>query len=127
MLYMFYYADATDKNTILDNFKVRLYPAAKLNCITDKLYRWTTFDKNNNVEVDSTIAFCETQEDLLNTLQGNFINWVTYNNSSPQGKAEFIICNHAFDIADAVVAALNKSIANENVNCKFYKTLGVIK
>lgn len=128
MLYMFYYADAADKNIILNNFKARPYPTAKLNIVTENLWRWTTFDKFGKVEVDSTIALSDNQEDLLNTLQGNFLNWITYNQESPHDKAEFIICNYAFNIADGVVAALNKSIANEKkVNCKFYKTLGVIK
>ena len=123
---MFYYADTADKNAILENFKARLYPAEKLNRVTDNLYRWVTFDKYNKIDVDSSIVFCDTQEDLLNTLQDNFINWVT-NQALPQDKAEFIITFNAFDITDGTVAALNKSIANENINCKFYKTLGLIK
>lgn len=123
---MFYYADTADKNAILENFKARLYPAEKLNCVTDNLYRWVSFDKYNKIDVDSSIVFCDTQEDLLNTLQDNFINWVT-NQALPQDKAEFIITFNAFDITDGTVAALNKSIANENINCKFYKTLGLIK
>ena len=123
---MFYYADAADKNAILENFKVRLYPAEKLNRVTDNLYRWVTFDKYNKIDVDSSIVFCNTQEDLLNTLQDNFINWVT-NQALPQDKAEFIIAFNAFDITDEAVTVLNKSIANENINCKFYKTLGLIK
>lgn len=123
---MFYYADTADKNAILENFKARLYPAEKLNRVTDNLYRWVTFDKYNKIDVDSSIVFCDTQEDLLNTLQDNFINWVT-NQALPQDKAEFIITFNAFDITDETVAALNKSIANENINCKFYKTLGLIK
>lgn len=126
MLYLFYYADIADKNAILENFKVRLYPAEKLNRVTDNLYRWVTFDKYDKIDVDSSITFCDTQEDLLNTLQDNFINWVT-NQALPQDKAEFIITFNAFDITDGTVAALNKSIANENINCKFYKTLGLIK
>lgn len=126
MLYMFYYADTADKNVILENFKARLYPAEKLNRVTDNLYRWVSFDKYNKIDVDSSIVFCDTQEDLLNTLQDNFINWVT-NQALPQDKAEFIITFNAFDITDGAVAALNKSIANENINCKFYKTLGLIK
>lgn len=123
---MFYYADTADKNAILENFKVRLYPAEKLNRVTDNLYRWVTFDKYDKIDVDSSIVFCNTQEDLLNTLQDNFINWVT-NQALPQDKAEFIIAFNAFDITDEAVAVLNKSIANENINCKFYKTLGLIK
>ena len=123
---MFYYADTADKNAILENFKARLYPAEKLNRVTDNLYRWVSFDKYNKIDVDSSIVFCDTQEDLLNTLQDNFINWVT-NQALPQDKAEFIITFNAFDITDGTVAALNKSIANENINCKFYKTLGLIK
>ena len=123
---MFYYADTADKNAILENFKVRLYPIEKLNCVTDNLYRWVSFDKYNKIDVDSSIVFCDTQEDLLNTLQDNFINWVT-NQALPQDKAEFIITFNAFDITDGTVAALNKSIANENINFKFYKTLGLIK
>lgn len=123
---MFYYADTADKNAILENFKVRLYPAEKLNRVTDNLYRWVTFDKYDKIDVDSSIVFCDTQEDLLNTLQDNFINWVT-NQALPQDKAEFIITFNAFDITDEAVAVLNKSIANKNVNCKFYKTLGLIK
>ena len=123
---MFYYADTADKNAILENFKVRLYPPEKLNCVTDNLYRWVTFDKYDKIDVDSSIVFCDTQEDLLNTLQDNFINWVT-NQALPQDKAEFIISFNAFDITDEAVAVLNKSIANKNVNCKFYKTLGLIK
>lgn len=123
---MFYYADTADKNAILENFKVRLYPPEKLNCVTDNLYRWVTFDKYDKIDVDSSIVFCDTQEDLLNTLQDNFINWVT-NQALPQDKAEFIITFNAFDITDEAVAVLNKSIANENINCKFYKTLGLIK
>lgn len=123
---MFYYADTADKNDILENFKARLYPAEKLNRVTDNLYRWVTFDKYNKIDVDSSIVFCDTQEDLLNILQDNFINWVT-NQALPQDKAEFIITFNAFDITDGTVAALNKSIANENINCKFYKTLGLIK
>lgn len=126
MLYMFYYADTADKNAILENFKARLYPVEKLNRVTDNLYRWVSFDKYNKIDVDSSITFCDTQEDLLNTLQDNFINWVT-NQALPQDKAEFIITFNAFDITDGTVAALNKSIANENINCKFYKTLGLIK
>lgn len=74
---MFYYADTADKNAILENFKVRLYPAEKLNCVTNNLYRWVTFDKYDKIDVDSSIIFCDTQDDLLNTLQDNFINWVT--------------------------------------------------
>lgn len=127
MLYMFYYADTADKNAILENFKARLYPAEKLNRVTNNLYRWVTFDKYNKIDVDSSITFCDTQEDLLNTLQGNFINWFTHNRVSPQDKAEFIIAFNAFDITDEAVAVLNKSIANESINCKFYKTLGLIK
>ena len=123
---MFYYADTADKNAILENFKVRLYPVEKLNRVTDNLYRWVTFDKYNKIDVDSSIVFCDNQENLLNTLQDNFINWVT-NQALPQDKAEFIITFNAFDITDGAVAALNKSIANENINCKFYKTLGLIK
>ena len=123
---MFYYADTADKNAILENFKARLYPAEKLNRVTDNLYRWVSFDKYNKIDVDSSIVFCDTQEDLLNTLQDNFINWIT-NQALPQDKAEFIITFNAFDITDGTVAALNKSIANENINCKFYKTLGLIK
>ena len=123
---MFYYADTADKNAILENFKARLYPAEKLNRVTDNLYRWVTFDKYNKIDVDSSIVFCDNQEDLLNNLQDNFINWVT-NQALPQDKAEFIITFNAFDIMDGTVAALNKSIANENINCKFYKTLGLIK
>lgn len=123
---MFYYADTADKNAILENFKARLYPAEKLNRVTDNLYRWVTFNKYNKIDVDSSIVFCDTQEDLLNNLQDNFINWVT-NQALPQDKAEFIITFNAFDITDGAVAALNKSIANENINCKFYKTLGLIK
>ena len=123
---MFYYADTADKNAILENFKARLYPVEKLNRVTDNLYRWVTFDKYNKIDVDSSIVFCDNQEDLLNTLQDNFINWVT-NQALPQDKAEFIITFNAFDITDGAVAALNKSIANENINCKFYKTLGLIK
>ena len=123
---MFYYADTADKNAILENFKARLYPVEKLNYVTDNLYRWVTFDKYNKIDVDSSIVFCDTQEDLLNTLQDNFINWVT-NQALPQDKAEFIITFNAFNITDGAVAALNKSIANENINCKFYKTLGLIK
>ena len=123
---MFYYADTADKNAILENFKARLYPVEKLNRVTDNLYRWVTFDKYNKIDVDSSIVFCDTQEDLLNTLQDNFINLVT-NQALPQDKAEFIITFNAFDITDGTVAALNKSIANENINCKFYKTLGLIK
>lgn len=126
MLYMFYYADTADKNAILENFKARLYPVEKLNRVTDNLYRWVSFDKYNKIDVDSSIVFCDTQENLLNTLQDNFINWVT-NQALPQDKAEFIITFNAFDITDGTVAALNKSIANENINCKFYKTLGLIK
>ena len=126
MLYMFYYADTADKNAILENFKARLYPVEKLNRVTDNLYRWVSFDKYNKIDIDSSIVFCDTQEDLLNTLQDNFINWVT-NQALPQDKAEFIITFNAFDITDGAVAALNKSIANENINCKFYKTLGLIK
>ena len=123
---MFYYADTADKNAILENFKARLYPVEKLNRVTDNLYRWVSFDKYNKIDIDSSIVFCDTQEDLLNTLQDNFINWVT-NQALPQDKAEFIITFNAFDITDGAVAALNKSIANENINCKFYKTLGLIK
>lgn len=124
---MFYYADTADKNAILENFKARLYPAEKLNCITNNWYRWTTFDKYNKIDVDSTITFCDTQEDLLNALQ-DIVNWAIYNNNVlPQDKVEFIIAFNAFDITDEAVAVLNKSIANENVNCKFYKTLGLIK
>ena len=123
---MFYYADTADKNAILENFKARLYPVEKLNRVTDNLYRWVSFDKYDKIDVDSSITFCDTQEDLLNTLQDNFINWVT-NQALPQDKAEFIITFNAFDITDGTVAALNKSIANENINCKFYKTLGLIK
>jgi hypothetical protein len=123
---MFYYADTADKNAILENFKVRLYPTEKLNRVTDNLYRWITFDKYDKIDVDSSIIFCDTQDDLLNTLQDNFINWVT-NQALPQDKAEFIITFNAFDITDEAVAVLNKSIANENINCKFYKTLGLIK
>ena len=123
---MFYYADTADKNAILENFKARLYPAEKLNRVTDNLYRWVSFDKYNKIDVDSSIVFCDTQDNLLNTLQDNFINWVT-NQALPQDKAEFIITFNAFDITDGTVAALNKSIANENINCKFYKTLGLIK
>ena len=123
---MFYYADTADKNAILENFKARLYPAEKLNRVTNNLYRWVSFDKYNKIDVDSSIVFCDTQEDLLNTLQDNFINWVT-NQALPQDKAEFIITFNAFDITDGAIAALNKSIANENINCKFYKTLGLIK
>lgn len=123
---MFYYADTADKNAILENFKARLYPVEKLNRVTDNLYRWISFDKYDKIDVDSSIVFCDTQEDLLNTLQDNFINWVT-NQALPQDKAEFIITFNAFDITDGTVAALNKSIANENINCKFYKTLGLIK
>lgn len=123
---MFYYADTADKNTILENFKARLYPAEKLNRVTDNLYCWVTFDKYNKIDVDSSIVFCDTQEDLLNILQDNFINWVT-NQALPQDKAEFIITFNAFNITDEAVASLNKSIANENINCKFYKTLGLIK
>lgn len=123
---MFYYADTADKNAILKNFKARLYPVEKLNRVTDNLYRWVSFDKYDKIDVDSSIVFCDTQEDLLNTLQDNFINWVT-NQALPQDKAEFIITFNAFDITDGTVAALNKSIANENINCKFYKTLGLIK
>lgn len=123
---MFYYADTADKNTILENFKVRLYLAEKLNRVNNNLYRWVSFDKYNKIDVDSSIVFCDTQDDLLNTLQDNFINWVT-NQALPQDKAEFIITFNAFDITDGTVAALNKSIANENINCKFYKTLGLIK
>ena len=126
MLYMFYYADTADKNAILENFKARLYPAEKLNRVTDNSYRWASFDKYNKIDVDSSITFCDTQEDLLNTLQDNFINWVT-NQALPQDKAGFIIAFNAFDIRDGTVAVLNKSIANENINCKFYKTLGLIK
>lgn len=126
MLYMFYYADTADKNDILKNFKARVYPAEKLNRVTDNLYRWVSFDKYNKIDVDSSIVFCDTQEDLLNALQDNFINWVT-KQALPQDKAEFIITFNAFDITDGTVAALNKSIANENINCKFYKTLGLIK
>ena len=126
MLYMFYYADTADKNAILENFKARLYPAEKLNRVTDNLYRWVSLDKYNKIDVDSSIVFCDTQDNLLNTLQDNFINWVT-NQALPQDKAEFIITFNAFDITDGTVAALNKSIANENINCKFYKTLGLIK
>lgn len=123
---MFYYADTADKNAILENFKVRLYPAEKLNRVTDNLYRWVTFDKYDKIDVDNSIVFCDTQEDLLNTLQDNFINWVT-NQALPQDKAEFIIAFNAFDITDGAIAVLNKSIANENISCKFYKTLGLIK
>ena len=123
---MFYYADTADKNAILENFKARLYPVEKLNRVTDNLYRWVSFDKYNKIDVDSSIVFCDNQENLLNTLQDNFINWVT-NQALPQDKAEFIITFNAFDITDGTVAALNKSIANENINCKFYKTLGLIK
>ena len=123
---MFYYADTADKNAILENFKTRLYPVEKLNRVTDNLYRLVTFNKYNKIDVDSSIIFCDTQDDLLNTLQDNFINWVT-NQALPQDKAEFIITFNAFDITDGTVAALNKSIANENINCKFYKTLGLIK
>lgn len=123
---MFYYADTADKNAILENFKARLYPAEKLNRVTDNLYCWVSFDKYDKIDVDSSIVFCDTQEDLLNNLQDNFINWVT-NQALPQDKAEFIITFNAFDITDGAVAALNKSIANENINCKFYKTLGLIK
>lgn len=123
---MFYYADTADKNVILKNFKARLYPVEKLNRVTDNLYRWVTFDKYDKIDVDSSIVFCDNQENLLNTLQDNFINWVT-NQALPQDKAEFIITFNAFDITDGTVAALNKSIANENINCKFYKTLGLIK
>lgn len=123
---MFYYADTADKNAILENFKVRLYPTEKLNRVNNNLYRWVTFDKYDKIDVDSSITFCDTQEDLLNTLQDNFINWVT-NQALPQDKAEFIITFNAFDITDGVVTALNKSIANKNINCKFYKTLGLIK
>ena len=126
MLYMFYYADTADKNAILENFKARLYPAEKLNRVTNNLYRWVTFDKYNKIDIDSSIVFCDTQDDLLNNLQDNFINWVT-NQALPQDKAEFIITFNAFDITDEAVAALNKSIENENINCKFYKTLGLIK
>ena len=126
MLYIFYYADTADKNAILENFKDRLYPVEKLNRVTDNLYRWVSFDKYNKIDVNSSIVFCDTQENLLNTLQDNFINWVT-NQALPQDKAEFIITFNAFDITDRTVAALNKSIANENINCKFYKTLGLIK
>ena len=126
MLYMFYYADTADKNAILENFKARLYPVEKLNRVTGNLYHWVTFDKYNKIDVDSSIVFCDTQENLLNTLQDNFINWIT-NQVLPQDKAEFIITFNAFDITDGTVAALNKSIANENINCKFYKTLGLIK
>ena len=122
---MFYYADTADKNAILENFKARLYPVEKLNRVTDNLYRWVSLDKYNKIDVDSSIVFCDTQENLLNTLQDNFINWVT-NQALPQDKAEFIITFNAFDITDGTVAALNKSIANENINCKFYKTLGLI-
>lgn len=123
---MFYYADTADKNAILENFKARLYPAEKLNRVTDNLYRWVSFDKYDEIDVDSSIVFCDTQEDLLNTLQDNFINWVT-NQALPQDKAEFIITFNAFNITDEAIAALDKSIANENINCKFYKTLGLIK
>lgn len=123
---MFYYADTADKNAILENFKARLYPVEKLNRVNNNLYRWVSFDKYNKIDVDSSIVFCDTQEDLLNTLQDNFINWVT-NQALPQDKVEFIITFNAFDITDVAVAALNKSIANENINCKFYKTLGLIK
>ena len=123
---MFYYADTADKNAILENFKARLYPVEKLNRVTDNLYRWVSFDKYNKIDVNSSIVFCDNQENLLNTLQDNFINWVT-NQALPQDKAEFIITFNAFDITDGTVAALNKSIANENINCKFYKTLGLIK
>lgn len=123
---MFYYADTADKNAILENFKARLYPVEKLNRVTNNLYRWVSFDKYDKIDVDSSIVFCDTQEDLLNTLQDNFINWVT-NQALTQDKAEFIITFNAFDITDGVIAALNKSIANENINCKFYKTLGLIK
>ena len=126
MLYMFYYADTADKNAILENFKTRLYPVEKLNRVTDNLYRLVTFNKYNKIDVDSSIIFCDTQDDLLNTLQDNFINWVT-NQALPQDKAEFIITFNAFNITDGAVAALNKSIVNENINCKFYKTLGLIK
>lgn len=123
---MFYYADTADKNAILENFKVRLYPAEKLNRVNNNLYCWVTFDKYDKIDVDSSITFCDTQEDLLNTLQDNFINWVI-NQALPQDKAEFIITFNAFGITDGTVVALNKSIANENINCKFYKTLGLIK
>ena len=123
---MFYYADTADKNAILENFKARLYTVEKLNRVTDNLYRWVTFNKYNKIDVDSSIVFCDTQEDLLNTLHDNFINWVT-NQALPQDKAEFIIAFNAFNITDGAIAALNKSIANENINCKFYKTLGLIK
>ena len=123
---MFYYADTADKNDILKNFKARLYPAEKLNRVTDNLYCWVSFDKYDKIDVYSSIVFCDNQEDLLNNLQDNFINWVT-NQALPQDKAEFIITFNAFDIMDGTVAALNKSIANENINCKFYKTLGLIK
>ena len=123
---MFYYADTADKNDILKNFKARLYPAEKLNRVTDNLYCWVSFDKYDKIDVYSSIVFCDNQEDLLNNLQDNFINWVT-NQALPQDKAEFIITFNAFDITDGAVAALNKSIANENINCKFYKTLGLIK
>lgn len=123
---MFYYADTADKNAILENFKARLYPAEKLNRVTDNLYCWVSFDKYDKIDVYSSIVFCDNQEDLLNALQDNSINWVT-NQALPQDKAEFIITFNAFDITDGTVAALNKSIANENINCKFYKTLGLIK
>ena len=123
---MFYYADTADKNAILENFKARLYLAENLNRVTDNLYCWVSFDKYDKIDVYSSIVFCDTQEDLLNALQDNSINWVT-NQALPQDKAEFIITFNAFDITDGTVAALNKSIANENINCKFYKTLGVIK
>ena len=123
---MFYYADTADKNAILENFKVRLYPVEKLNRVTDNLYRWVSFDKYDKIDVDSSIVFCDNQDNLLNTLQDNFINQVT-NQALPQDKAEFIITFNAFDITDGTVAALNKSIANENINCKFYKTLWLIK
>ena len=123
---MFYYADTADKNDILENFKARLYPVEKLNRVNNNLYRWVSFDKYDKIDVDSSIVFCDTQENLLNTLQDNFINWIT-NQALPQDKAEFIITFNAFDITDGTVAALNKSIVNENINCKFYKTLGLIK
>lgn len=123
---MFYYADTADKNAILENFKARLYPVEKLNRVTDNLYCWVSFDKYDKIDVYSSIVFCDNQEDLLNALQDNFINWAI-KQALPQDKAEFIITFNAFDITDGAVAALNKSIANENINCKFYKTLGLIK
>ena len=93
---MFYYADTADKNAILENFKVRLYPVEKLNRVTDNLYRWDSFDKYDKIDVDSSIVFCDNQDNLLNTLQDNFINWVT-NQALPQDKAEFIITFNAFE------------------------------